>query len=213
MPAKSYIDLPQYNGDFRSMPAYVNAETWDAAAVKWVNVHLDNPRDHDLPTVLGTLIYSDPETAFPLAVMDGTVLTRLRTGAAAAVATDHLAVADADSLGLVGAGTRRTRNWTLYRRPEHRDGVVAAGHGATAALSTRSPTGSTCGRAALRTPPAVMCCRRLRPSSRLSSTGSGSASAHTSTPSGPTPPARRTHRTQSSTRNSSSTTTSSDPLR
>ncbi len=67
MPAKSYVDLPQYNGDFRSMPAYVNAETWDAAAVKWVNVHLDNPRDHDLPTVLGTLIYSDPETAFPLA--------------------------------------------------------------------------------------------------------------------------------------------------
>ncbi|GGK60633.1 ornithine cyclodeaminase family protein [Haloarcula sebkhae] len=106
MPAKSYIDLPQYNGDFRSMPAYVNAETWDAAAIKWVNVHLDNPRDHDLPTVLGTLIYSDPETAFPLAVMDGTVLTRLRTGAAAAVATDHLAVADADSLGLVGAGTQ-----------------------------------------------------------------------------------------------------------
>ncbi|GCF13523.1 alanine dehydrogenase [Haloarcula mannanilytica] len=106
MPAKSYIDLPQYNGDFRSMPAYVNAETWDAAAVKWVNVHLDNPSDHDLPTVLGTLIYSDPETAFPLAVMDGTVLTRLRTGAAAAVATDHLAVDDADSLGLVGAGTQ-----------------------------------------------------------------------------------------------------------
>jgi alanine dehydrogenase len=106
MPAKSYIDLPEYNGDFRSMPAYVHAGDWDAAAVKWVNVHPDNPTDHDLPTVLGTLIYSDPETAFPLAVMDGTVLTRLRTGAAAAVATDHLAVPDARSLGLVGAGTQ-----------------------------------------------------------------------------------------------------------
>ncbi|MFC7018249.1 MULTISPECIES: ornithine cyclodeaminase family protein [Haloarcula] len=106
MPAKSYIDLPQYNGDFRSMPAYVNADGWDAAAVKWVNVHTDNPSDHDLPTVLGTLIYSDPETAFPLSVMDGTVLTRVRTGAAAAVATDHLAVPDATSLGLVGAGVQ-----------------------------------------------------------------------------------------------------------
>jgi alanine dehydrogenase len=106
MPAKSYIDLPRYNGDFRSMPAYVHAGEWDAAAVKWVNVHTDNPTDHDLPTVLGTLIYSDPETAFPLAVMDGTVLTQLRTGAAAAVATDHLAVTDADSLGLVGAGVQ-----------------------------------------------------------------------------------------------------------
>ena len=106
MPAKSYIDLPAYNGDFRSMPAYVYAEDWDAAAVKWVNVHPDNPADHDLPTVLGTLIYSDPETAFPLAVMDGTELTRLRTGAAAAVATDHLAIEDASSLGLVGAGVQ-----------------------------------------------------------------------------------------------------------
>ncbi|SEH17468.1 alanine dehydrogenase [Natronorubrum sediminis] len=106
MPAKSYIDLPQYNGDFRSMPAYLETGEWDAAGLKWVNVHPDNPTDHDLPTVLGTMIYSDPETAFPLAVMDGTTLTMKRTGAAAAVATDYLAVDDASSLGLVGAGVQ-----------------------------------------------------------------------------------------------------------
>jgi alanine dehydrogenase len=106
MPAKSYVDLPQYNGDFRSMPAYVDADGWDAAGIKWVNVHPDNPDAHDLPTVLGTMIYSDPTNGFPLAVMDGTTLTRERTGAAAAVATDHLAVDDADSLGLVGAGVQ-----------------------------------------------------------------------------------------------------------
>ncbi|ESS03841.1 MAG: L-alanine dehydrogenase [uncultured archaeon A07HR67] len=114
MPAKSYIDLPEYNGDFRSMPAYLDVRTedtaeetgWDAAGIKWVNVHTDNPTDHDLPTVMGTMIYSDAETAFPLAVMDGTALTRKRTGAAAAVATDHLAVADATSLGIVGAGVQ-----------------------------------------------------------------------------------------------------------
>ncbi|MBZ6494841.1 ornithine cyclodeaminase family protein [Natrinema longum] len=106
MPAKSYIDLPQYNGDFRSMPAYLETDEWDAAGLKWVNVHPDNPEDHDLPTVLGTMIYSDPETAFPLAIMDGTTLTMKRTGAAAAVATDYLAVDDASSLGIVGAGVQ-----------------------------------------------------------------------------------------------------------
>ncbi len=106
MPAKSYIDLPQYNGDFRSMPAYLDAGDWDAAGVKWVNVHTDNPREHDLPTVMGTMIYTDPETAFPLAILDGTAITRLRTGAAAAVATRHLAIDDATSLGLVGAGAQ-----------------------------------------------------------------------------------------------------------
>ncbi len=106
MPAKSYIDLPQYNGDFRSMPAYIETDEWEAAAIKWVNVHPDNPDDDGLPTVMGTLIYSDPTTGFPLAVMDATDLTRLRTGAAAAVATRYLAREDATSLGLVGAGVQ-----------------------------------------------------------------------------------------------------------
>ncbi len=106
MPAKSYIDLPKYNGDFRSMPAYLDAGEWDAAGIKWVNVHTDNPGEYDLPTVLGTMIYSDSRNAFPLAVMDGTTLTRKRTGAVAAVATDHLAIEDASSLGIVGAGVQ-----------------------------------------------------------------------------------------------------------
>jgi alanine dehydrogenase len=104
MPPKAYVDLPQYDGDFRSMPAYIDAGDWEAAGIKWVNVHPDNPDDYGLPTVLGTMIYSDPQNGFPLAVMDGRELTQLRTGAAAAVATDHLAVADAASLGIVGAG-------------------------------------------------------------------------------------------------------------
>ena len=106
MPPKSYIELPRYNGDFRSMPAYLDAGDWDAAGLKWVNVHPDNPGDHGLPTVMGTMIYSDPETAAPLAIMDGTALTMKRTGAAAAVATDYLAVEDATSLGVVGAGVQ-----------------------------------------------------------------------------------------------------------
>jgi alanine dehydrogenase len=106
MPAKSYIDLPQYNGDFRSMPAYLEADDWDAAGIKWVNVHPDNPEQFDLPTVMGTMVYSNPETAFPLAIMDGTELTMKRTGAAAAVATDHLAVEDATTMGIIGAGVQ-----------------------------------------------------------------------------------------------------------
>src|SRR6056297_3998130 len=106
MPPKSYVDLPEYNGDFRSMPAYMDAGDWDAAGIKWVNVHPDNPEKFDLPTVMGTMIYSDPETAFPLAIMDGTELTMKRTGAAAAVATDYLALEDATTMGIVGAGVQ-----------------------------------------------------------------------------------------------------------
>jgi alanine dehydrogenase len=106
MPAKSYIDLPEYNGDFRSMPAYLETDEWDAAGIKWVNVHTENEEKFDLPTVMGTMIYSEPENAFPLAIMDGTELTMQRTGAAAAVATHRLAHPDASSLGIVGAGVQ-----------------------------------------------------------------------------------------------------------
>lgn len=100
MPPKTYVDLPEENGDFRAMPAYVDG----AAGLKWVNVHPDNPEKHDLPTVMGVVIYSDPETAYPLAIMDGTKLTRYRTGAVGGVASRHLAPPDARTMGLVGAG-------------------------------------------------------------------------------------------------------------
>ncbi|WP_435320178.1 ornithine cyclodeaminase family protein [Haloarchaeobius sp. TZWSO28] len=126
MPAKSYIDLPQYDGDFRSMPAYMQAADWAAAGIKWVNVHPNNPKEHDLPTVMGTMIYSDPETAFPLAIMDGTELTMKRTGAAAAVATDHLAVEDASSLGIVGAGVQSYTQLDAISQVRDIDEVVVA---------------------------------------------------------------------------------------
>ncbi|WP_299236512.1 ornithine cyclodeaminase family protein [Natronomonas sp.] len=126
MPAKSYIDLPEYNGDFRSMPAYMDAGEWDAAGIKWVNVHTDNPDAYDLPTVLGTMIYSDPRNAFPLAILDGTTLTRKRTGAAAAVATDHLAVPDAGSLGIVGAGVQSYTQLEAIRTVRDIERVIVA---------------------------------------------------------------------------------------
>ena len=102
MPPKSYVDLPDFGGDVRSMPARVGG----ALSVKWVCSHPGNPQRHGLPTVIGTLILSDPATGHPLSVMDATLLTAFRTGAAAAVATRVLARPDASTLGLVGAGTQ-----------------------------------------------------------------------------------------------------------
>jgi ornithine cyclodeaminase/alanine dehydrogenase len=102
MPVKVYLDLPQFNGDFRAMPAYLEG----SAGVKWVNAHPSNPERHGLPAVLGMYILSDPATAQPLAVMDATLLTALRTGAAAAVATKYLARAGARTVGFVGCGVQ-----------------------------------------------------------------------------------------------------------
>lgn len=102
MPAKVYLSLDAYNGDFRAMPSYLAG----TAGVKWVNSHPDNPKKHGLPSVMGVYILSDPETAAPLAIMDATWLTAVRTGAAGAVASKHLAVASPRSIGFVGCGVQ-----------------------------------------------------------------------------------------------------------
>jgi ornithine cyclodeaminase/alanine dehydrogenase len=102
MPPKLYLPLERYGGDFRAMPSLLG----DAAGVKWVNMHPENPRRYRLPAVMGVYILSDPETAFPLSVMDGTRLTAFRTGAAAAVASKHLAVKRPSTVGFIGCGTQ-----------------------------------------------------------------------------------------------------------
>jgi ornithine cyclodeaminase/alanine dehydrogenase len=102
MPCKVYLPLPEFGGDFRAMPAYLDG----TAGVKWINAHPDNPQRQRLPAVMGVYIYSDPRTGLPLAIMDATGLTALRTGAAAAVATRHLARKDATVLGVIGCGAQ-----------------------------------------------------------------------------------------------------------
>ena len=87
MPPKVYLPIEDHDGDFRAMPARLGS----SAGIKWVNVHARNRDRHGLPTVMGVYILNDPATAFPLAVMDGTLLTALRTGAAAGVASKYLA--------------------------------------------------------------------------------------------------------------------------
>ena len=102
MPPKLYLQLPQCGGDFRAMPAYVDG----AAGIKWVNSHAENPQRYQLPTVMAVMIYSDPETGYPLAIMDGTLITRFRTGAAAGLATRLFARPGARTLGMVGCGAQ-----------------------------------------------------------------------------------------------------------
>lgn len=97
MPPKSYLTVEK--GDFRAMPAAIPG----AAGLKWVNVHPGNPA-LGLPTVMATIIYSDPQTGYPLVVMDATDITAYRTGAASAVASKYMARQGSRTLGLVGAG-------------------------------------------------------------------------------------------------------------
>lgn len=103
MPAKIYLRLDKYKGDFRAMPAYI--EGMEACGMKWVNVHPQNLK-HGLPSVMALIIINDPKTGFPLAVMDGTYITNLRTGAAGGIAAKYLARKNSSLIALVGCGAQ-----------------------------------------------------------------------------------------------------------
>ena len=102
MEPKGHIVLDKYPGEWEAMPSYI--EEPEAAACKWVSIRERNRAQYDLPTVFSILIYTHPETGFPLAICDGSYHTVMRTGAAAAVSAKWMARKNAKALAIVGAG-------------------------------------------------------------------------------------------------------------
>jgi len=99
MPPKVYITLPE--GDFRTMPAYL--PSLSLAGVKVVNVHPGNPA-RGLLTVMALTVILDIATGTPVAILNATKLTDMRTGAAGAVAAKYLSSKKEIVLGLIGTG-------------------------------------------------------------------------------------------------------------
>jgi len=102
MPPKVYLPIADHDGDFRAMPSRLG----DSAGIKWVNVHTQNRKRFGLPTVMAVYVLNDPANAFPLAIMDGTLLTALRTGAAGAVASKYLAQRNPKTISFIGCGVQ-----------------------------------------------------------------------------------------------------------
>ncbi|MDI6788928.1 MAG: ornithine cyclodeaminase family protein [Planctomycetota bacterium] len=100
-PPKMYLMFE--HGDMRSMPAYITSPTMDIAGIKCVTVHPDNPRK-GLPTVMATILLIDPKTGYNIAVLDGTLITDMRTGAAGALAAKYLSRKSSRVVGFVGGG-------------------------------------------------------------------------------------------------------------
>jgi alanine dehydrogenase len=102
MEPKGHIVLDRYQGEWEVMPSYI--EEPEAAACKWVSIREDNAK-YDLPAVFSILVYTHPETGFPLAICDGSFHTLMRTGASAAVSAKWLARDDSSVLAVLGTGS------------------------------------------------------------------------------------------------------------
>jgi ornithine cyclodeaminase/alanine dehydrogenase len=106
MPPKPGIH-PKENAFIHAMPAYMPGI--QAAGVKWVSGYPENTK-RGLPYISGLLILNDPETGFPISIMDCTWITAKRTGAVTAVAAKHFAREDSKVLGIVGCGVQGRSN-------------------------------------------------------------------------------------------------------
>lgn len=85
------------------MPSYVS--TTQSLGVKFVSVFPGN-KLLGKKTIHGVVVLADAKTAEPIALLEASYLTALRTGAAAGLATQHLAREDAQTLGVIGTGVQ-----------------------------------------------------------------------------------------------------------
>jgi ornithine cyclodeaminase/alanine dehydrogenase len=106
MPPKRGIH-PRPDAFLHAMPAYLPRV--GASGLKWVAGYPKN-QEKGLPYVSGLLILNDPETGLPIAVMDCTWITAMRTGAATAVAAKYLARRQSARVGIVACGVQGRSN-------------------------------------------------------------------------------------------------------
>lgn len=107
-PVKHMLEFPDPETGHRkylavSMPAYLG-DGVDRAGIKWAAESMDNARRGDLPYGIDILILHDLPRALPVAIMEASVITAMRTGATSGIAAKYLARQDAEVAGLVGAG-------------------------------------------------------------------------------------------------------------
>ncbi|MGE5484462.1 MAG: ornithine cyclodeaminase family protein [Ignavibacteriales bacterium] len=101
VPVRTPVHVQEQDGVSLFMPGAVPG----AVGMKMASVFPRNP-SRGLPVVLAAVLMVDPETGAPACLMEGTYLTALRTGAAAAVASDHMARRDACVAAIFGAGVQ-----------------------------------------------------------------------------------------------------------
>lgn len=97
-PVRAVLPIREHNGFFGLMPAYNGA-----LGAKLVTLYPDNKV---LPTHQGVILLFDPKTGEPIAMIDGRLITEMRTAAASAVATRLLARPESSVLGILGSGVQ-----------------------------------------------------------------------------------------------------------
>ncbi len=89
------------HGVIQAFPAMIRP--LKRAAVKWLGSYRQNPR-RGLPAISAINLVTDIETGMPLALIDGTSVTNMRTGGHAAVGAKYLARPESETIAIIGCG-------------------------------------------------------------------------------------------------------------
>ncbi|HUU79391.1 MAG TPA: hypothetical protein VMX55_13680 [candidate division Zixibacteria bacterium] len=101
IPPRIHLGIPEFNGDSLIMPVFIpNVEK---IGLKVINLFNDNPKKN-LPLIHALVLIFDSTNGCPIAMMNGSYLTALRTGAGSGLATDLLANKDSKIVSIFGAG-------------------------------------------------------------------------------------------------------------
>lgn len=92
-----------FNNENRYLVMPALSDELKIVGIKTVTFAPDNPKKGK-KTITGSVLLSDYETGETLAVLDGSYLTKIRTGAISGVATKYLAREDAKTLCVIGSG-------------------------------------------------------------------------------------------------------------
>jgi ornithine cyclodeaminase/alanine dehydrogenase-like protein (mu-crystallin family) len=116
IPEKIVLELPpgeKERGRMNGLAAYI-AGDWEKAGIKWIPGFPRNPYERQLPRANALIILNDTQSGMPLAIMDGTLLSAMRTGAIGGIGAKYLARKDSAVVGMIGLGVQaRTQAMAL----------------------------------------------------------------------------------------------------
>lgn len=104
-PLRTRLSVPSHEAVSLFMPAYVQTEGGDALAVKVVSLFPKNP-GRGLAFIQAAVLVLEANTGRPVALLEGSSLTAIRTGAASGAAIDLLARPNSKVVAVFGAGAQ-----------------------------------------------------------------------------------------------------------
>lgn len=109
-PAKPVIrwggpETEETRGRIMTMPSYIGGDL-NVAGLKWIPSMPENPKKLGQPRASAIIVLTNPDNGFPLAIMDGTIVSAMRTGAATGIAAKYLANSESEVVGIIGAGVQ-----------------------------------------------------------------------------------------------------------